>query len=222
MASCADCVKKYCCSHQLEHLPIDCPTSSRNPDEIVASYEAVLASAQAAAQVEAESFREKLTRVEDIMLYAQKCGYGHLGIAFCSGLAAEAKTLAKILRHNGFQVSSAICKNGSVPKECLDIEDKDKIRPGQFEALCNPIGQAYVLDKDGSQLNIVLGLCVGHDTLFFQHSKAPVTVLATKDRALGHNAIAALYTADSYYTRLYETCGKATKEKAKLDCKKSG
>jgi len=67
---------------------------------------------------------------------------------------------------------------------------------------CNPIGQAAILDGEGSELNIILGLCVGDDTLFIKHSKAPVTVLAVKDRVLAHNPLGALYTARHIYTRL--------------------
>ena len=80
--------------------------------------------------------------------------------------------------------------------------DTEKVRPGEFEPLCNPIGQAAVLAQLGTQLNIVIGLCVGHDSLFFAHSKAPVTVLVAKDRVLGHNPVAALYTSHSYYQHL--------------------
>ncbi|HHT71048.1 MAG TPA: DUF1847 domain-containing protein, partial [Firmicutes bacterium] len=68
----------------------------------------------------------------------------------------------------------------------------------------NPIGQAMALNKSQTDLNIILGLCVGHDTLFIKYSQAPVTVLAVKDRVLGHNPMAALYLADSYYkNKLY-------------------
>lgn len=65
--------------------------------------------------------------------------------------------------------------------------------------MCNPIAQAEFLNKENTEFNIVLGLCVGHDTLFFKYSKAPVTVLAVKDRALAHNPLGAIYQADSYY-----------------------
>ena len=34
---------------------------------------------------------------------------------------------------------------------------------------------------------------MGHDSLFYKHSKAPVTTLVVKDRKLGHNPVAALY-----------------------------
>ena len=62
-------------------------------------------------------------------------------------------------------------------REKIGLMDGEKIRPGQYESLCNPVGQAMLLNKAGTELNIVVGLCVGHDSLFFKHSGAPVTVL---------------------------------------------
>ena len=96
-------------------------------------------------------------------------------------------------------MDSIICKNCSIPKEYLNIRDDEKVRPGTYEPMCNPIGQAAFLNKEGTELNIVLGLCVGHDSLFFKYSEAPVTVMAAKDRVLAHNPLGALYLADSYY-----------------------
>jgi hypothetical protein len=49
----------------------------------------------------------------------------------------------------------------------------------------------------------VLGLCIGHDSLFFRHAKGLTTVLVAKDRVLGHNPIAALQLADTYYSRVW-------------------
>ena len=65
-----------------------------------------------------------------------------------------------------------------------------------------PVGQAMLLNEAGTDLNVVVGLCVGHDSLFFRHSKAPVTVLIAKDRVTGHNPAAVLYTSHSYYSRV--------------------
>ncbi len=65
--------------------------------------------------------------------------------------------------------------------------------------MCNPIGQALVLNKEKTDLNIILGLCIGHDILFTQHSAAPVTTLAVKDRVLAHNPLGALYSG--YYLK---------------------
>jgi uncharacterized metal-binding protein len=68
--------------------------------------------------------------------------------------------------------------------------------------MCNPITQAEILNKEKVDFAIMLGLCLGHDTLFIKHCKVPMTVIAVKDRVTGHNPLAALYTINSYYKRL--------------------
>ena len=70
------------------------------------------------------------------------------------------------------------------------------------ENICNPILQAKMLNEAKTDLNVVVGLCVGHDSLFYKYSEALTTTAVTKDRVLGHNPAAALYTADSYYSKL--------------------
>ena len=139
---------------------------------------------------------------EEIMNFSRRIGARRLGIASCIGLIREARILQEILEANGFEVDSVCCKVGSIDKEKIGLMDEEKIRPGQYESLCNPVGQAMLLSKAGTELNIVVGLCVGHDSLFFKHSEAPVTVLVAKDRVTGHNPVAALYTSHSYYKRL--------------------
>ena len=132
------------------------------------------------------------------------CSFKKLGLAFCVGMEKEANALCKILEHNGFEVQSIACKNGSIPKEFLGIKENEKLRPGTYEPMCNPIGQAVFLNKAQTELNIILGLCVGHDSLFIKYSDAPVTVFVVKDRVLAHNPIGALYLSDSYYkSKLY-------------------
>jgi uncharacterized metal-binding protein len=111
--------------------------------------------------------------------------------------------LSGILESHGFEVVSVACKNGNIPKEELGIADNEKIRPGQFEALCNPIAQAELLNGHGCEFNVVMGLCIGHDSLFFKYAKGLTTVLVAKDRVLGHNPVAALQLADSYYSRVW-------------------
>jgi len=159
--------------------------------------------AQAAARTEAAGYCKE-PRVEEIMNFARRLGVDRLGIASCVGLIREARLFQEILEANGFRVSSVCCKVGSIPKEEVGLVDSEKIHPGQFEALCNPIGQAKLLNQAGTGLNIVVGLCVGHDSLFFRYSEAPVTVLVAKDRVTGHNPAAVLYTSHSYYRRLRE------------------
>ena len=144
------------------------------------------------------------TRIQEIMDFARRIGATKLGIAHCIGLIEEAKMARKIFLGNGFEVEAICCKVGSIDKEKVGLKDEEKVHPGHFEALCNPIAQAELLGDAGTQLNVVIGLCVGHDSLFFKHSHAPVTVLVAKDRVLGHNPVAALYTSHSYYRRLRE------------------
>jgi uncharacterized metal-binding protein len=157
--------------------------------------------ALAAARTEADRYPLE-TRVEEVMSFARRIGVTKLGIASCVGLIREARLLQDIFEANGFEVASVCCKVGSIPKEEIGLADEEKIHPGQFEALCSPIGQAKLLNAAGTGLNVLVGLCVGHDSLFFRHSEAPVTVLVAKDRVTGHNPAAVLYTSHSYYSRI--------------------
>jgi len=94
---------------------------------------------------------------------------------------------------------SVMCKAGGVPKEKIGIQENEKIHIGEFESMCNPIFQAFVVDDADTDFNVLLGLCVGHDSLFLKYAKAPSTVLAVKDRVMGHNPLAAIYLSDNYY-----------------------
>lgn len=129
-------------------------------------------------------------------------GLSKVGIAFCSGLRNEALSLTQILEAQGFEVVSIICKAGRTPKEHIGIKDEEKIHFGEFEPMCSPIAQAMILNEEKTDFNILLGLCVGHDSLFLKYSKAYCTVLVAKDRVLSHNPCAALYTTGSYYARM--------------------
>lgn len=141
-------------------------------------------------------------RVQEICEFAHKMGYKRLGIAFCVGLSSEAKALTAILQAQGFEVISVVCKVGRTPKEVIGVKQDEKIDIGTFESMCSPIVQATILNEAEAEFNILVGLCVGHDSLFFKYSKALTTVLVAKDRVLGHNPAAALYTLGSYYERM--------------------
>lgn len=142
------------------------------------------------------------TRIVEICEFAKKMGYKRLGFVFCIGLAKEARVVDEIFRAHGFEVVSVVCKAGRTSKENIGIEDKDKIFQGTDEAMCNPIFQARLLNNEKTEFNILLGLCVGHDSLFFKYAEAPNTVLAVKDRVTGHNPLAAIYLSQSYYQKL--------------------
>jgi len=110
-------------------------------------------------------------RPMEVIEFARRMGYRKLGIAFCAGLTQEAKTMADALASHGFQVCGVACS---------------------VEGPCNSVGQAMLLNDAGTELNIMMGLCVGHDATFIKFSDAPVTPLAIKDKVTCHNPVAAL------------------------------
>jgi len=142
----------------------------------------------------------KYTRVEEIIKFAKAMGWKKLGIAFCIGLSEEARRLHEILERHGFEVSSVVCKVGSLPKDELSLP---KLRGEEPEPACNPILQAKLLNESCTDLNILVGLCMGHDVLFQMYSNAPTTTFIVKDRVLAHNPAGALYS--SYYLKNYQT-----------------
>jgi uncharacterized metal-binding protein len=150
-----------------------------------------------------DGIRAKLPRIEELIQFARKCSYKKLGIAHCGGLSKEAAMLTDILEKNGFDVISVQCKAGAVPKEKIGIRPEEKLAGAEnWETMCNPIAQAMIINRAEVDLAIMLGLCIGHDTLFIKYCDVPLTVLAVKDRLLAHNPLAALYLSESYYRRL--------------------
>jgi len=131
----------------------------------------------------------KETRLGETVLFAKELGYKKIGLAFCIGLSEEAKVVDEILSRH-FEVVSVCCKVCGINKK--DFELQQISSEGQ-EVMCNPAGQAQLLNSAETQLNIICGLCVGHDAIFSKASEAPVTTLIAKDRVLAHNPVAAIY-----------------------------
>jgi uncharacterized metal-binding protein len=152
----------------------------------------------AAAKEVARQGHDRWTRVEETMEFARKLGVSKLGLIFCAGFRYEAAILTSILETNGFEVVSAGCKTGAVPKEWIGVSDSEKVRPGGPEMMCNPLAQAELLNRSHTGLNILMGQCVGHDSLSMKHSEAPIVYLIAKDRVLAHNTVAALYESRGY------------------------
>lgn len=153
----------------------------------------------AAAEVEADNYM-KMTRLEETIEFAKKIGAKKIGIATCLGLLKESNILARILRSHGFEVYGAACKAGMQKKVDVGIPARCEV---VGENMCNPILQAKLLNAEGTELNILVGLCVGHDSMFYKYSEALVTTLVAKDRVLAHNPVAAIYQSDKYLTRVF-------------------
>lgn len=201
--SCIDCGYANC--NKMDRSYNDfCMTTHMDADilaEAMACYEEGSEDssiAKAAAQVESENYC-KMTRIEEIMEFAKKMNFKKIGIATCVGLLMEARTAAKIFRAHGFEVFGVGCKAGAVPKVSVGIP---KSCENVGVNMCNPILQAKILNHSHTDLNVVIGLCVGHDSLFYKHSETLVTTLIAKDRVLGHNPAVALYQTNGYYAKL--------------------
>ncbi len=132
------------------------------------------------------------------MLFAREAGFKRLGLAFCIGLAEEARVIDEILAKE-FEIVSVCCKLSGVNKRTFGLEQID---PNREEVMCNPAGQADILNRAGTELNIICGLCVGHDAIFSLRSDAPATTLVVKDRVLAHNPVGAInnpYVRERYF-----------------------
>jgi uncharacterized metal-binding protein len=219
LAGCARCgiqTKDRLCQTEDGKSPSFCPTKNYEAVVDAAAQELkkpdILEFARQASIQEAEGYANKeigyehvkpvKPRIQETVEFARRMQYKRLGLAFCLGLRPEAKIVEKLFAAAGFEVVSALCKMGRTPKEDIGVRDDQKINIGCFESMCNPIAQAFVMNEEKTEFNIIMGLCVGHDSLFLKYAAAPCTVLAAKDRLLGHNPLAAVYTLDTYYRSL--------------------
>ncbi len=211
-AQCSRCLfeDRYCERVNGKSLP-DCSSKlyEKELEEAKALYqeEDTLRFAAEAARQEASCYRfledgtrlATKPRIQEAIEFCKRMGYKRLGLAFCKGLKFEAAALAKILEEHGFTVVSVNCKVGGVDKSFLGIEDGEKSSGREHDSMCNPIAQAKILNAEHTDFNLLLGLCVGHDSLFLKHSDALSTIIVAKDRVMDHNPLAALYTSNMYY-----------------------
>ncbi len=131
-----------------------------------------------------EAYDLHLSRVEETIIFARELGAAKIGVAGCTTLAREAQEAARRFREAGFEVVGAMCKIGAMTNDDLGLTVPRRI--GRQTVICNPIYQAQVLNDEHTDLNVVIGLCAGHDGLFIKHSDALCTVLVAKDFKHGH------------------------------------
>ncbi len=211
-ATCDVC-KSLNCYKREKNFPNGCPTAEIDEAVLNSSLDSfrndpfTRDASLAAAEVEGK-FYGKLTRIEEIAEFASRMRYKKIGIASCVGLSKEAGKFAEFMRLRGFEIDEFVYKIGSTDKAVSGIPEEHKINGGgKFEAMCNPVLQAQLLAEKGTELNVIVGLCVGHDSIFIRHSKAPVTYFIVKDRVLAHNPAAAIYTCEFYYKKLFTEQG---------------
>lgn len=128
-------------------------------------------------------------RIEEAVLYAKELKLKRIGFAACIAMVSELDLLAKLFTKRGFEVYTACCQIGGVNATERGVPEVE----GCSASWCNSIAQAEILNKEKTELNFIVGLCMGHDILFSQYSQAPVSTLIVKDRVTGNNPAAALY-----------------------------
>ena len=215
----------YCAVGRASKILENCPMKV-NPEieekarELYTSDEFIKKSTAIASIVEAKGYIH-WPRLKDTVEYAKGMGYKRVGLAFCIGLLKETQRIAEILEDYGFEVISICCKTGGVKKTEVGIPEEYTMfsKTGYTIGLitCNPAAQALLLNESETDMNIIVGLCVGHDITFTHLSKAPVTTLIAKDRSAPHDPSAVLF---SYYGKKFFERDSKEMKKAELDKEK--
>ena len=184
MYTCASCTIHACKDPEHKDMPKNCPMRQEAlVEEAKAEYQKpeVQKFFVTSSEIEHDGYCQ-WPRLKETMVFCKRMGYKKIGLGFCIGFAKEARIVADLFRNEGFTVVSAVCKSGGVDKTEAGIPDEKKLKPGQYEAMCNPILQAKLLNEQ-----------------FYQYSEARVTTLVVKDRVLAHNPVGAIYCADGYF-----------------------
>jgi uncharacterized metal-binding protein len=129
-----------------------------------------------------------LCRLSELVYFCLEMRYERLGVAYCIELEEPAEILVRVLRRF-FEVRPVCCKIGG-----QILSDPIGSRNRNPEVACNPIGQAEALNRMDTDLNIIVGMCIGADCVFTKASEAPVTTLFVKDKSLANNPVGAVYS----------------------------
>ena len=129
-------------------------------------------------------------RVEEALDFAREMKFSRVGFAACVAFGRELEVIRRLFEQDGIEVFSAGCQIGRSSATDRGLPDLEAYPDN---STCNPVAQAEILNKAQTQLNFIIGLCMGHDILFTRYSSAPVSTLIVKDRLLGNNPAAAIY-----------------------------
>ena len=132
-------------------------------------------------QMKISAMAKNKSRMQELLDFIKISGFKKIGIANCFSMQTYADKLCEILKNENIEVFAVNCKESG-----LQGED---ICPELSGPSCDPISQAKYLNEHQTELNINLGLCLGHGLIFQKHSTAPVTTLVVKDAATEHKSI---------------------------------
>ena len=193
---CSECTSRTCYTGEGQR-PADCPELSAAKSQAGGGTEDFALAAQT----------DRPSRLSEIIAYARYANVKRIGIACCVGLHDELRVVGNLLQKEEFEVFSVMCKSGGLLKSAVGVPRGYRITThtgyGVGIVACNPVAQALVLEKEGTDLNLIVGLCAGHDSIFMKHSAAPVVTFIAKDRTNGHNPASVLcnYYGDTFFGR---------------------
>ncbi len=173
---CADCTAFICRGEgKLEATPEFCPMRGEFPEfeELYSERESRDLLIRSAA-VEAQGYC-RWTRLREVGEFARLMGFQRVGLAHCPDMAMEAQRVAVFFQ--GLKLEPSL----PPPSKAGD-----------------PLGQADFFANEGTDLNVLVGMCVGHEVLFLRATQAPTAGLIARDTRLHHNPVAALYTSRGY------------------------
>jgi uncharacterized metal-binding protein len=184
-SDCIACTNRVCLQgHSCPHVSIP---------ELEAVEEPTLRILESAWDVALEKERT-LCRLAEVVYFALELGCQKVGLAFCEDLREPAAILTGVLRRF-FTVFPVGCRVGSATlSERLGQQTTHSSKESMERDLCDPLGVAEVLNQHRTDLNILVGFCVGTDSVFTQRSDAPVTTIFVKDKSLANNPIGAVYS----------------------------
>lgn len=183
-----DCIQ---CSHRVCASGFSCPLlPAILDDESAGTMDAMLETAR---DIKHEKER-RLCRLSELVYFCLDMDYRNLGVAYCTDLETPAKILTSVLRRF-FKVHPVCCM---LKPESSTLGTLVSETP-ETALRCQPEMQARLLNRLGTDFNILVGLCIGADSVFTRISNAPVTTLFVKDRALANNPVGAIYS-EQYLT----------------------
>jgi len=133
----------------------------------------------------------KWPRIKEAIEFSKELRVKKVGLASCMSFIIELRQISELFVGAGFEVIGPACMLGRVDPRERGISEEFYAEWGYY-LYCNPIAQAEIMNHLGTDLNFIIGLCMGHDILFTKYSKAPVSTLIVKDKVLGNNPSAAL------------------------------
>jgi len=178
--NCTRCNRKDCRTMQT------CKATAFDNEDIKNQYHHEQKIVQSAAQLVDNGRAGTLSRLDEIIAFAQTMQYSVLGLAYCYGMETEAALVRDRIKKAGISVEAVSCTVGGVSQKEVNQESQNK------NVSCNPLGQAAQLNQAKPGLVITMGLCLGHDILFNRAIEADVTTLVVKDRVYNHAPLNAL------------------------------